>query len=109
LRIELFLDGRGIRLTGEVDMENSDRLERALASLVSRGGDVLLDCSALTFMDSTGFGVLIHAAQALGDRGRLILLSPGELVARTLTLMGVERVSNLEVRDGPPAEASKQP
>lgn len=105
LRIELFLDGRGIRLAGEVDMENADRLETALASLVARSGDVLVDCSALTFMDSSGFAVLIRAASALGDRGRLVLISPGELITRTLTLMGVERVPNMEVRERPPAEA----
>lgn len=80
-------------------MENVDRLEKALESLVARGGDVLVDCSALTFMDSSGFGVLINAAKALGDRGRLVLTSPGELISRTLTLMGVDKVPNLEVRD----------
>ncbi len=95
----MFLDGRGIRLAGEVDMENVDRLEKALESLVARGGEVLVDCSALTFMDSTGFGVLINAAKALGERGRLVLISPGEPIARTLTLMGVDLVPNLEVRD----------
>ncbi len=99
LRIEHFFDGRGIRLAGEVDMENVDRLENALEPLAARGGEVLVDCSALTFMDSSGFGVLINAAKALGDRGRLVLISPGELIARTLNLMGVEMVPNLEVRD----------
>ena len=99
LRIEMFLDGLGIRLAGEVDMENVDRLEKALESLVARGGEVLVDCSALTFMDSTGFGVLINAAKALGDRGRVVLISPGEPIARTLNLMGVDLVPNLEVRD----------
>jgi anti-anti-sigma factor len=107
-RIELFLDGRGIRLSGEVDMENTDRLEKALASLVARGGDVLLDCSALTFMDSTGFGVLISAANALGDRGRLVLISLGEVIARTLTLMGVEKVPNLEVRHAEPLRHKRE-
>lgn len=99
LKIQLFLDGRGIRLAGEVDIENVDRLEAALAPLVVRGGDVLLDCSALTFMDSTGFSTLINAAGALGNRGRLVLVSPGELIARTLSLMGLEKVPNIQVRD----------
>jgi len=66
---------------------------------VARGGEVLVDCSGLTFMDSSGFGVLINAAKALGDRGRLVLVSPSALIDRTLTLMGVEMVPNLEVRD----------
>jgi anti-sigma B factor antagonist len=99
LSIELFMDGGGIRLAGEIDMENAHRLEAALSPLVARGGQVLVECSALTFMDSSGFGVLIRAAQRLGRRGRLVLLSPGDLIARTLTLMGVEQVPNLEVRD----------
>ena len=99
LSIELFMDGGGIRLAGEIDMENANRLEAALAPLVASGGQVLIECSALTFMDSSGFGVLIRAAQRLGKRGRLVLLSPGDLIARTLTLMGVEQVPNLEVRD----------
>jgi anti-anti-sigma factor len=99
LSIELFMDGGGIRLAGEIDMENAHRLEAALAPLVARGGQVQVECSALTFMDSSGFGVLLRAAQRLGRRGLLVLLSPSDLIARTLTLMGVEQVSNLEVRD----------
>jgi anti-anti-sigma factor len=103
LRIELFLDGRGIRLSGEVDMENMDRLEKALARLTSGGGDIVMDCAALTFMDSSGFGVLMRAANALGDRGRLILNSPGDLIARTLRLMGIDQVPNIEVQELSPS------
>jgi anti-anti-sigma factor len=99
LSIQLFMDGGGIRLAGEIDMENAHRLEAALAPLVARGGQVQVECSALTFMDSSGFGVLLRAAQRLGRRGLLVLLSPSDLIARTLTLMGVEQVPNLEVRD----------
>jgi anti-sigma B factor antagonist len=99
LRIELFLDGRGVRLSGEVDAENMDRLEKALERLTSRGGDVVIDCAALTFMDSSGFGVLMQAARTLGDRGRLILNSPGDLIARTLRLMGIDRVPNIEIQE----------
>jgi anti-anti-sigma factor len=102
LRIELFLDGRGIRLSGEVDMENMDRLEKALGRLTARGGDIVLDCAALTFMDSSGFGVLLRAANALGERGRLILNSPGNLVARTLKVMGIDQVPNIEIRNASP-------
>jgi anti-anti-sigma factor len=99
LRIELFLDGRGIRLSGEVDVENMDRLEKALGRLTSRGGDIVMDCAGLTFMDSSGFGVLMHAAKALGDRGRLILNSPGDLIARTLKLMGIDQIPNIEIQE----------
>jgi anti-anti-sigma factor len=99
LSIELFMDGGGIRLAGEIDMENAHRLEAALAPLVARSGQVQVECSALTFMDSSGFGVLLRAAQRLGRRGLLVLLSPSDLIARTLTLMGVEQVPNVEVRD----------
>ena len=99
LGIELFLDGRGIRLSGEVDVENMDRLEKALGRLTSRGGDIVIDCAALTFMDSSGFGVLMRAARALGDRGRLILNSPGDLIARTLKLMGIDQIPNIELQE----------
>ena len=99
MSIELFMVGGGIRLAGEIDMENAHRLEAALTPLVARGGQVQVECSALTFMDSSGFGVLLRAAQRLGRRGLLVLLSPSDLIARTLTLMGVEQVPNLEVRD----------
>ena len=108
LSIELFMDGGGIRLAGEIDMENAHRLEAALAPLVARGDQVLIECSALTFMDSSGFGVLLRAAQRLGRRGRLVLLSPGDLIARTLTLMGVEQVPNLEVRDRSSTEGMRR-
>ena len=50
-------------------------------------------------MDSSGIQVLIKTAQDLGDNGRLILQSPGELVRRILSLIPMDKLTNVEIVD----------
>jgi anti-anti-sigma factor len=99
LRIGEGEDGIALRLGGEVDISNAGELEGALAPLVEFGGDVLIDCAALTFMDSTGFRVILDAAEQLEDTGRLILLSPGPLIRKTIELLGLRNLPALEIRE----------
>jgi anti-anti-sigma factor len=46
-----------IHVAGEVDLLNAEQL----ADVVHQPGSVILDCVELTFMDSTGFAVLVAA------------------------------------------------
>ena len=91
-------DGFSLRLTGEVDISNAIQLEQELIPALASGGDIVLDCSGLTFMDSTGFRVLIDAAKWLEGSGRLVLLSPSSLISRSLELLGVDQLPAVEIR-----------
>jgi anti-anti-sigma factor len=80
---------RAFRLIGELDISTAETLESLLDREVDERGDISLDLSELTFIDSSGIRVLIHAMDRLTGRGRLLLLSPTSAVRQTLSLMGL--------------------
>lgn len=102
--LEVIRDGgpRTFRLVGELDLSSLPGLEQAMKPVLADAGDLLLDLSELAFMDSSGVGFLVRASQALQDRGRVVLISPGPMVQRLLELTRIaEGRGNLEVRSGP--------
>jgi anti-sigma B factor antagonist len=97
LQVERTEDPRGFRLVGELDVSNIERLNAALEPDLQDGGTVTLDLAGLAFMDSSGIQALIQAARTLGDRGRLVVRSPGRIVRRLLDLIPVSRLENVDV------------
>jgi anti-anti-sigma factor len=85
------LGGGGLRLVGEIDMDTSAILRRRLESDLSV---TVLDLRDVTFIDSTGLNVLIHANRDRGDG--LVLRSPTGAVSRVLELSGMDRVFRIE-------------
>lgn len=99
LQVEQIDDPRGFRLVGELDASNVKELSDALSREIEKGGDLTLDLGGLAFMDSSGIQALIKAAQGLAPSGRLILRSPGDLVRRILSLVPIDKLSNVEITD----------
>jgi anti-anti-sigma factor len=62
-----------LALSEEIDMATSEAVRSMLQPYIEIGGPVILDLSAVSFMDSTGIHVLMDAAEALGDRGCIIV------------------------------------
>ncbi|HEX9891999.1 MAG TPA: STAS domain-containing protein [Actinomycetota bacterium] len=87
-----------ILLKGELDMSAEHELTRSLDPEPQNGGDLVLDLSELTFIDSSGVRVLLRTADRLADRGRVILRTPSPAVARVFDLMRLETVPNIEVQ-----------
>jgi anti-anti-sigma factor len=81
---------RRYRLRGELDLATTATLERELAGVVDTPGDVTLDLSALTFLDSSGIRSLLVLCGRLSE-GRIVLDRPTPPVLRVLELLGVER------------------
>ncbi|HEY6776590.1 MAG TPA: STAS domain-containing protein [Thermoleophilaceae bacterium] len=60
-----------LAVEGEIDIATSPRLIAALNEAVTdTTGAVLVDLSAVEFMDSTGLALLIRAERRIGRRGR---------------------------------------
>ena len=80
-----------IQLEGELDLANADSLERELdAALRDGNGQVVIDMSELTFIDSTGIALLVTALGKDGGTGRVrFLRSRAAAVTRVLQLTGV--------------------
>jgi anti-sigma B factor antagonist len=79
-----------IVVAGEIDMANAPRLRELLDEAIQAGGNsVVLDCTDLDFLDSSGIGVLVAARQRLGDSGELVLDGPPAHVRKVLDIAGV--------------------
>jgi anti-anti-sigma factor len=82
-----------VSLSGEVDLFSAAALEDQLKRAVESGADrVIVDLSALHFIDSTGLRVLLKAALASRqDSCRLCFLRGGPQVERVLEVSGVKK------------------
>jgi anti-sigma B factor antagonist len=86
-----------VRVVGEIDLATAPQLRTLLGELIDAGAaQVVLDCSGLEFLDSSGIGVLVAARSRLGDDGALVLVAPPAHVRKVLDITGV--VGHLTVR-----------
>ena len=102
--LEIQRDDPVVRLEGELDASNADLLHGVLRPEADRGGVVTVDLDGLRFLDASGVGVIVDAAQRLRGRGRLVLCRPAGPVRRVLDVTQVDRRESLEIVDGSPQE-----
>lgn len=78
-----------LELFGELDLGSVPALERELDTLAEPGRTVVLDLSALTFMDSTGLRTILAADERLrGADARLVLVRGPQAVDRVFRITG---------------------
>ena len=82
-----------VSLRGEVDASTAPKLAGRLFALADEGKRaVVVDLSDVTFIDSTGIGVLLNAAtQFAGRHGQLVVACGDARVLRPFELAGVAR------------------
>ena len=92
------VDTAVLRLRGELDMATAVALRLALADAIDGGPSSLeVDLSELTFVDSTGIGVLVGASRRAEDAGcSFVLRGPSRSVMKALHLTGVDKVMDIE-------------
>lgn len=83
-------------LTGELDLQASRALGQRLNEQVGGGvqaGDLILDLSTVSFIDSSALGVIVQADQRLGRQGRaLALVAPeGSAAQKLMAVTAVDR------------------
>lgn len=89
----------GLRVEGELDMATVPELGRALREAASSSGQIVLDFSGVSFMDSTGLVLLLGSVRkGHGDAG-LVILHPTPSVRRVFDLSIPGGAPGLEVRD----------
>lgn len=97
-----------VTLAGEIDLTNHARLRTALNQAVSDAvGDVYLNVVELDFIDVAGVGLVIDAAQRLGDR-RLYLIGPSRTLRLILQVFEDVIPANLLVMGRWPGDFSPQ-
>ncbi|HYT77982.1 MAG TPA: STAS domain-containing protein [Actinomycetota bacterium] len=97
LEIQETSQPRIFRLIGELDISNAETLAAVLDREVDEQGDISLELSELTFMDSSGIRVLLRAMDRLNGRGKIMLVSPTSSVRHVLSLMGLDDRDSIRV------------
>ncbi|MEV6303176.1 STAS domain-containing protein [Actinoplanes sp. NPDC051861] len=72
---------------GDLDIDNAALLRQVLQQVLDRGDctHVEIDMSAVTFLDSSGLGILVAARRAARSRGATLhLREPGPVVRMVL-------------------------
>jgi anti-sigma B factor antagonist len=87
-------DGHAVvGLRGELDVNDAAGVTVALADVVAGHPDIIIDLTALDFIDCCGLWALTRAReQASRAGGGLLLAAPQQLVLRVLALTGLADV-----------------
>jgi anti-anti-sigma factor len=79
-------------LEGNVGVDDTEPLQKALEEAAAKGGDVEVDLSACRALSSSAIGALIVCHNTLRGRGeRLRVVGASEDMRRLLKLMGLDR------------------
>jgi RNA polymerase sigma-B factor len=82
--------GRVVRVRGEVDRDNAERLRIGVRGAIRGTGSVVVDLSGVPLIDAAGIAVLHDAASAAAVAGAELTLSGAQpYVARILTFAGM--------------------
>ncbi|WP_344100708.1 STAS domain-containing protein [Nocardiopsis rhodophaea] len=86
-----------VRVTGELDLSNITSLERRLAEVEQGSGtSLVIDLTALHFIDSTGLNSLARLDQRLRRTGGRVTVMTRGRIGRIFHVIGLDQV--LDVR-----------
>ncbi len=91
-----------VRMTGEVDLSNAAELETAIVELMpNEAAGMVLDLSALSYLDSSGIRMLLTLVGRFAWRGQqlAIVSPPGSRVRNVLQLAGASEVLVVDTAD----------
>jgi stage II sporulation protein AA (anti-sigma F factor antagonist) len=93
LTVQTEVDGTEAVLlpVGDLDLQTFRRVRDAGTSLLDRGvRRMVVDCSAIAFIDSTGLATLVELTNLTERlRGRLVLRDPSPILERLLAVTGL--------------------
>ena len=86
-----------IAVHGDVDCATCNKLRHVIHGILATGVDsIVLDCTDLKFMDSSGLGVVAETVRHLQGRGgSLTLCNTNDTIRRLFTITGVEALVTL--------------
>ena len=90
-------DGPTVALAGELDLASAPVLREAAEPPIDEGRPIVIDLRELTFIDSTGLGVLVGAlklARAAG--GDVSLRNPSRSTHKILEIAGLTELFKVE-------------
>ena len=87
-----------LALSGEIDITNRDRVaEQVYAATSNQATSVVLDTSAITYLDSSGLRFLFGLAERL-DRLQValrIVAPPASIARKVIDLAGLDQITDI--------------
>lgn len=86
-----------VHVGGEIDVYTAPELRRELDEHIHRGcRDLVVDLAKVTFLDSTGLGVLVGRLKLVrAQGGGMRILGATERVLKVFTITGLDRVFDI--------------
>jgi anti-anti-sigma factor len=80
-----------VSVSGEIDAHSAPLLAEHLSGCTATDADIVIDMSAVTFMDSSGLRMLIDLRQRTESAPHdLVVRSPSDTVVRLLEVAGLD-------------------
>jgi anti-sigma B factor antagonist len=98
MELEIQTDSSGdvcvIKLAGEVDVYTAPRLKEALIEQIAAGcAKILVDLDEVSFIDSSGLGVLVGGLRRAKERdGAIRLVCTRESILKIFRITGLDKV-----------------
>jgi len=90
--------GRSVlAVKGEVDVHTAPELDAALTQVVEAGSyKIIVDLSAVDFLDSTGLGVLVKALKRVREHdGSLAVITTTDRISKVFRITGLDTAIGL--------------
>ena len=86
--------------TVELDVATSPAFIAATIVAIDASSDhtVVVDCAAVTFMDSSGLNAIVAYARSRNGAGPLVMLNPSDHIERLFVITGLDQHPKIEIR-----------
>ncbi len=83
-----------VSIKGEIDIYSIEKFRETIEEKIkTQVPEIVLDCSELSYMDSTGMGVLIEMRNKTKEMGqKIIMMNPRPNIKKLLALTGVDKI-----------------
>lgn len=88
-----------VKIFGDIDHHCAKHIRESIDSSIFsfKPSTVLLDLSAVEFMDSSGLGLILGRFSTSGEMGaEFKIINPSRSVSKVLELAGIERIIKIE-------------
>ena len=91
------VDGALVHFAGEIDLTSIERFRNAIRAAEAKGGNMIIDLRAATFIDSTGISALIGAAHHAAERtSRVTVQVTQPMMRRVFAMMQLDSMLIVE-------------
>lgn len=97
LTVQVIEDPPTIRLDGEVDLSTVAEFRSAVDHLSEKREGLAVDLSKVSFIDSTGLGLICDTALKLDGESPLVLRNPSRMAVKVLEIFGAHSIPALKI------------